>query len=189
MQYVNPYEILGFDRSISLSELSSELTKRAKKQLFAEVELNNNVFNYGLIQLTKTDCAKAIEDLDNDVKRRLHFFIFQHKSLNDFLVDGNLALFNKHQLESIYTASEFIDFVNPYFAFRFDKALFKAFISNNNGLLKSILKYEYLIAPSYINDAYRSLNTELTNRIKKTNSIKEEIKNGNVVLMPKGYTE
>lgn len=73
---------------------------------------------------------------------------------------------------------EFISFVSPYFAERFDKSLLNAFKSGDENKLQAVLRTSGLLSPRDYNSAYKSLSAEIQYRIQKlkntTNEIREE---------------
>jgi hypothetical protein len=123
MQYINPFEVLNLN-SENLSEINVSVIKKATKKLFAEIELSDSasvlVNGYNL---TKTDCISILADLDDDTRKKFHFFILKNKNLNDFLKDGNLNFFREFKIENIYMSSDFVNFISPYFSFQYDKQL------------------------------------------------------------------
>lgn len=178
MNYINPYELLNITAE-NLSDIDSALIKKAKKHLLAEIQLNNDKYKFRSYELPKTVCNSIIDELDNEDKKRFHFYIYQNKNLNNFLTEGSLAFVEKYRLESIYNAPEFINFISPYFTQKFDKAILKAFQNGDTQLIKSILKYQHLINQSDTNNSFRSLDKELRNRIAEIDVIKDEITNDN----------
>ena len=63
--YINPIELLNLDTN-SPNGLDGSSIRKAKKSLLAEIELSDtdNII-YNSIELTKSDCIKAIDDLDH----------------------------------------------------------------------------------------------------------------------------
>jgi hypothetical protein len=184
MTFINSIEILGL-QNYSVSVIDSSMIKKAKRKLFAEIDLSDDeLFNYKGVSLTKTDCEAAINDLENPNYVEFYFYLANdNQPLNDFLVNGDERFFVKNSQESIYKLPEFINFISPYFAPRFDKAILNSFAEFKNGSLNSkmdtidILRTQFLIAPSYINTAFKSLSIEITNRINQTEKNTKEIKN------------
>ena len=107
MQYINPIEILGFSNIKDIKSLEIEKIKKAKRKLFAEIDLSdNNLLNYYGYQLTKGDCEKVIDELNNnDIKELIHIYIINTQGqllknlLNDELESGEHTIhFNKGAL-------------------------------------------------------------------------------------------
>lgn len=178
MQYINPIEILGLSNAKQAGNIDAEIIKREKKKVFAEIELSDSgLYNYNGLQLTKSDCEKAINELDNVEKKEFHCYLVTNPSLNNFLTSGDENLFTCFSQDSIYKIPEFISFINPFFSERFDKSLLKAFKANDTKLLISILRTQILVNQANINAAFKSVSNEIKNRIEEVNKITEEIKN------------
>jgi hypothetical protein len=189
MTFINPIEILEL-QSYSISEIDSSLIKKAKRKLFAEIDLSDNgLFDYKGISLTKTDCETAIDNLENPEYIEFYSYLANsNQSLNYFLTNGDERFFAKFSQESIYSLPEFVDFISPYFALRFDKALHNAFITYfeddityfeddiKSSYTEDILETQILIKPTDINIAFKSLSVALTSRINETRKIAQEIK-------------
>ena len=112
MNYINPFELLNI-QSENLSDIDSSIIRRAKKNLLADIELSdNNTINHNGIELTKSDCIRAVDDLDNKDKNEFHYFIFKNPDLNSFLTNGDLHFFKTYKSESIYKLPEFLDFIS-----------------------------------------------------------------------------
>ena len=131
MHYINPYELLKFTAD-NLSEIDSKAIIKEKKKLLQEIELSDtDSIIYSGIDVTKADCIRAIDDIDDKNKREFHFFIYQNKPLNNFLTNSSMLFFDRYQAESIYKLPEFLDFISPYFAIQYDKILSDSFNNQN----------------------------------------------------------
>ncbi len=178
MNFINPIEILKLQNATYAGSIDPDTIKREKRKLFAEIELSDKgLYNYYGLDITKSDCEKAINELDNEEKKEFHYYLTTNPSLNNFLTTGNEKLFNSFSQESIYKIPEFISFINPFFSERFDKTLLRAFKANDTKLLTSILRTQILVNQSNINVAFKSVSNEIKNRIEEVNKITEEIKN------------
>lgn len=123
MNYINPFDLLNI-QSENLSDIDSSTIRRAKKKLLADIELSDNdTIDHNGIELTKSDCIRAVDDLDHKDKNEFHYFIFKNPDLNSFLSSGDLRFFKTYKSESIYKLSEFLDFISPFFTFQYDKQL------------------------------------------------------------------
>jgi hypothetical protein len=189
MTFINPIEILGL-QNYSGSDINSSLIKKAKRKLFADIDLSDDgLYDYKGISLTKTDCEAAIEHLENTEYIEFYSYLANdNQLLNDFLVNGSEKFFflNSEQFsqESIYKAPEFVNFISSYFAPRFDKVLLSTFVEFDRLSVLStvktedILQTQILINPTDINIAYKSLSVAITSRINQIEKIAQEIKNG-----------
>ena len=178
MQYINPIEILGLSNVADTTSIDNEIVKKAKRKLFADIDLSDNgLFEYYGLQLTKGDCEKVIDDLTNNDLKEFYLYLASNKKLNNFLVNGNDAVFINFKQDSIFKLPEFVKFISPYFAPKFDKALLNAFENEDVEQTKSILKTSFLISQNDINLAYKSVSNNIQNRIDEIAEIKRDIKN------------
>ena len=178
MQYINPIEILGLSSLADTTSIDNEIVRKAKRKLFADIDLSDNgLFEYYGLQLTKGDCEKVIDDLTNNDLKEFYLYLASNKKLNNFLVNGNDAVFINFKQDSIFKLPEFVKFISPYFAPKFDKALLNAFENEDVEQTKSILKTSFLISQNDINLAYKSVSNNIQNRIDEIAEIKRDIKN------------
>ena len=178
MQYINPIEILGLSSVADTASIDNEIVRKAKRKLFADIDLSDDgLFEYYGLQLTKGDCEKVIDDLANNDLKEFYLYLASNKKLNNFLVNGNDAVFINFKQDSIFKLPEFVKFISPYFAPKFDKALLNAFENEDVEQTKSILKTSFLISQNDINLAYKSISNNIQNRIDDIAEIKRDIKN------------
>jgi hypothetical protein len=178
MQYINPIEILGLSNVEDTTSIDNEIVKKAKRKLFADIDLSDNgLFEYYGLQLTKGDCEKVIDELTNNELKEFYLYLATNKKLNSFLVNGNNDFFANFKQDSIFKLPEFINFISPYFAPKFDKALLNSFESEDVEQTKSILKTSFLISQSDINIAYKGVSNNIQNKISEIDEITKDIKN------------
>ena len=116
MNFINPLEILQLQNATYAGSIDTDTIKKEKRKLFAEIELSDNgLYNYNGFDITKSDCEKVINELDNEEKKEFYYYLTTNPSLNNFLTTGNEKLFNSFSQESIYKIQEFIAFINPFF--------------------------------------------------------------------------
>ena len=178
MQYINPIEILQLSNMADSSQIDSDTIKKAKRRLFADIDLSDNghLDYYGL-QLSKGDCEKAVDELSNNDLKEFYLYLTSNKKLNEFLVNGNENVFNSFKQDSIFKLPDFVNFISPYYAPKFDKALSNAFANEDVELLKSILKTSFLVSQSNVNTAYKTVSNILQNRLAELSEIRTDIKN------------
>lgn len=178
MQYINPIEILQLSNMADSSQIDSDTIKKAKRRLFADIDLSDNghLDYYGL-QLSKGDCEKAVDELSNNDLKEFYLYLTSNKKLNEFLVNGNENVFNSFKQDSIFKLTDFVNFISPYYAPKFDKALSNAFENEDVELLKSILKTSFLVSQSNVNTAYKTVSNILQNRLAELSEIRNDIKN------------
>ena len=176
MNYINPIEILEL-QAVETSSIDNSVIKKAKRKLFADIELSDDGhFDYWGYQLTKSDCERAIDELEEKDNVEFYSHLASNRQLNEFLVNGTYELLDSFKQESIYKLPEFVDFVSPYFSEKLDRALLKLFQDNNLELLAAALRTEFLLNQSGLNNAYRSLSGEIQRRIAEIDEITESIK-------------
>jgi hypothetical protein len=176
--YVNSIEILGLSNAIDTSSIDNEIVKKAKRKLFADIDLSDNgVFEYYGLQLTKGNCEKAIYELTNNDYKEIYLYMENNKPLNEFLASGKITLFKNFKQDSIFKLPEFVKFISQYFAPKFDKALLAAFENDNADLTKAILNTSTFIAQSDLNLAFKSVSNNIQSKIDEIEEITKDIKN------------
>ncbi|MCH3883390.1 hypothetical protein [Tenacibaculum aquimarinum] len=181
MVYINPIEILEL-KDKEVNEIDSSIIKKSKRRLFADIDLSDSGFyEYNGQKLTKSDCERAIEELEDKNKIEFYSHLSTNIELNKFLANGSNELLNSLKQESIYKLPDFVDFISPFFSAKIDHILLKSFQNKDLELFSSALRAEYLISKNDLNKAYKSLGNEIQQRItatdKLTNEIKEEESN------------
>jgi hypothetical protein len=154
--YINPIELLKLSPE-KLTEQDSLHIRKAKKALLSDIELSDSeTLNFRGTEITKSDCLKAIDDLDDKDKKDFHLFIYQHSTLNAFLADGTLDFFENYKVESIYKLPEFVNFVSPYFTFQFSRKLSENFKSRNVSNLKLLLAVNPIVNEIHFESCFKS---------------------------------
>jgi hypothetical protein len=178
MQYINPIEILGLSGYADAASVNNELVKKAKRKLFADIDLSDNgAFEYYGQQLSKGNCEKAIDELANNEHKEFYLYLASNKLLNEFLASGKETIFKNFTQDSIFKLSEFVKFISPYFAPKFDKALLSAFENDNVELTKAILNTISLIEQADLSSAFKSVSNSIQNKIAEIDEITNDIKN------------
>ena len=176
MVYINPIEILEL-KDKEVNEIDSSIIKKSKRRLFADIDLSDSGFyEYNGQKLTKSDCERAIEELEDKNKIEFYSHLATNLELNKFLANGSNELLNSLKQESIYKLPEFVDFISPFFSAKIDHILLKSFQNKNLELFSSALRAEYLISKNDLNKAYKSLGNEIQQRITATDKLTKEIK-------------
>ena len=178
MTYINPIEILSLSNAIDAFSINNDIIKREKRKLFADIDLSDNgVLEYYGMQITKGSCEKAIDELTNNDIKEYYLYLANNKPLNKFLATGEDSIFVNFKQDSIFKLPEFVKFISPYFAPKFDKALLVAFEKNNTDRTKAILYTSILIAQSDLNLAYKSVSSNIQNKIAEIDELTKDIKN------------
>ncbi|MEQ9466451.1 MAG: hypothetical protein RLN88_03515 [Ekhidna sp.] len=176
MVYINPIEILEL-KGVDVNEIDSSRIKKQKRILIADIELSDHGYlSYNGQNLTKSDCERSIEELEDRNKLEFYSHLASNLELNAFLANGNHELLKKLKQESIYKLPEFVDFVSPYFSTKIDSILLKSFQNRDLELFTAALRSDYLIAGNDLNNAYRGLSNEIDSRIAQTDKLTKEIK-------------
>lgn len=127
MVYVNPIEILELNDT-EVQDIDSSLVKKAKRRLFADIDLSDNGhYDYHGQDLTKSDCERAIGELEDKEKIEFYSHLASNFELNSFLANGRSELLNNLKQESIYKLPAFVNFISPFFASKIDLVLLKSF--------------------------------------------------------------
>ncbi len=179
MVYINPIEILEL-KDKEVNEIDSSIIKKSKRRLFADIDLSDSGFyEYNGQKLTKSDCERAIDELEDKNKIEFYSHLSTNVELNKFLANGSNDLLNRLKQESIYKLPEFVDFISPFFSAKIDHILLKSFQNKDLELFSSALRAEYLISKNDLNKAYKSLGNEIQQRIAETDKLTKEIKEEN----------
>lgn len=176
MSFINPIDILNL-QSIDVLGIDPVLIKKAKRKVRAEIELSDDgQFTYNGASWAKSDVEKAIDELTDQTRLEFYHSIANNSKLNNFLSKGDIALFDGFRIESIYKLPEFLDFISPYFATRYDQALSKAFKQKQLGSFKKIISVSPLVNSTDRDRAYKSTSTSIRNGINDLNLLTNELR-------------
>jgi hypothetical protein len=115
MVYINPIEILKLQNE-EVNSIDTNVIRKAKRKLFAEIDLSDNgLLNYYDQMLTKSDCGRAIDELDDSNKFEFYYHLASNLTLNRFLANSNNEFFFHPKQESIYKFPGLIKYVNASF--------------------------------------------------------------------------
>jgi hypothetical protein len=164
MQFINPVEILNL-AAADLTTIDDTVIKRAKKAVLAEIDLSDDgFFSYHGQQLTRADCERVIDELEQRDKLEFYHFIANHAALSNFLTKADDTFFMSFRYESIYKLPEFVRFISPYFAAAYDNALWKAW-QQYTAPVNHIIAVDPLIVPEDTDNVYKSLRNDLNRKI------------------------
>lgn len=177
MNFINTIEILSL-QNIDYSDLNSSIIKKAKRKILAEIELSDEgfIYYYGH-KINESDLDKITNELDNKEITEFHYFILQNTYLNLFLISGDESFFKFFRQESIYKSDNFINFISPYFAIKYNKVLNSAYLSENTDLIQNIVSVKPLVSNLYIDKCYKGISNSIHINIQEINKISIEIKN------------
>ena len=189
MRYINPFDLLELE-TVDLSTITASIVNKAKRKLLVEIELSDtNTIKHNGIELTKSDCIRAIDDLDNKDKREFHFFIFQNKYLKEFLSECKIGFFENYKAESIYKLPEFLNFISPFFTKQYDKLLALNFKSGHTENVFKILSVKQITNEEYYEKCYNSTYTLLRNINNEIEKINSEIEANNSSFIDNNFIE
>ncbi len=184
MQYINPYDLLNISAT-NISEIDSARIRKAKAALFLQIDLSFNdssaigQINYKGISLTKADCIKIIDELDNSNKKEFNFFIYLNKHLNNFLSAGDVMFFTEYKIESIYNLPEFVDFISPYFSDQYNLVLTKYFKAGNLDLSSKILNVKPPVNKLYHDKCFNGIRLFLNDIVESLKIARDRIYDDN----------
>ena len=177
MQYINPFELLNITTT-NPSNMDGITVNKAKRKLLAEIDLSDtNTIQYKGIELSKSDCIRITDDLDNKDKCEFHLFILQDKYLNEFLCKGSLLFFDNFRFEYIYKQPEFLDFISPYFSEKYDYMLSENYKTKNLKNLSRILSIKPITNERHHDKCFRSTYAFIRSIDEEINNIYTGIKN------------
>ncbi|MCF6407474.1 hypothetical protein L3C95_31560 [Chitinophaga filiformis] len=174
-QFINPVEILNL-AATDLTTIDDTVIKRAKKAVLAEIDLSDDgFFDYHGQQLTRTDCERAIDELEQRDKLEFYHFIANHAALSKFLLKGDESFFTAFRHESIYKLPEFVRFISPYFASAYDSTLWKAW-QRNDGSLGQLTAIDPVITPDDTEASCKTLWNALVRQVEDVVALTDEVK-------------
>lgn len=164
IQFINPVDILNL-AATDLTSIDDTVIKRAKKATLAEIDLSDDgFFHYQGRQLTRSDCERVIDELEDRDKLEFYHFIANYPALNKFLINGDESFFTGFRHESIYKLPAFVKFISPYFAAAYDSALWKAWQQYTRPM-NHIIAVDPIVVSEDVDNAYRSLRNDLNRKI------------------------
>ncbi|UPK67223.1 hypothetical protein [Chitinophaga filiformis] len=174
-QFINPVEILHL-AATDLTTIDDTLVKRGRKAVLAEIELSDDgFFDYHGQQLTRADCERAIDELEQRDKLEFYHFIANHAALSKFLLQGDEGFFTAFRHESIYKLPDFVRFISPYFAAAYDSMLWKAW-QRNDGSFSQLTAIDPVIVPDDTEASYKTLRNALVRQVEDVLALTEEVK-------------
>jgi hypothetical protein len=174
MHFINPVEILNL-AATDLTTIDDTVIKRAKKAVLAEIDLSDDgFFGYHGQQLTRADCERVIDDLEQRDKLEFYHFIANHTALSNFLVKADETFFTAFRYESIYKLPEFVRFISPYFAAAYDGMLWKAW-QRKDASFGLLIAIDPIVTPDDIEVSYKSLRDALNRYVDDIQILKEKV--------------
>jgi tetratricopeptide (TPR) repeat protein len=155
--YLSPFVLLNPPGHLELEDFDPKTLQRLKKSLLQEIDLEDGAISW--LHGVTVDRSRAIglcEELNDDVKRKCHWLVFQDMPLLGFLSMGAHAHFlvDEHDfrlgtLEAIEAEDNaFVDWLADVFAPQFDRVISKALDSGNLLVLECLLDGRRWVPPS-----------------------------------------
>ena len=140
--FINPVEILHLEH-LELSAIDSTGIKKAKRMLFADIDLSDDgSMDYKGAKLSKNDCEAVIDLLDDPSLLSYYHYLANNPAFNDYLTSGNDAWFQAYLQDDIFGEPGFLHFIGPLLAPRLDGSLLRT--------LNEILNH--LVSPTIFHD-------------------------------------
>ena len=174
MHFINPVEILNL-AATDLATIDDTVIKRAKKAVLAEIDLSDDgFFSYHGLQLTRADCERVIDELEQRDKLEFYHFIANHAALGSFLTKADETFFTAFRYESIYKLPEFVRFISPYFAAAYDSMLWKAW-QRKDASFGQLIAIDPIVTPDDIEACYNSLRNALNRYVEDIQILKTKV--------------
>ena len=180
--YLNPFELLNPPEDLNLDDCDPRTLQRLRKSLLQEIELEDGAISWmpGVV-VDKSRAISVCEELNDDVKRTFHWYVFENKPLLAFLSTGSHEHFLVDERESPLDTIElleeedagFSEWLSDYFSRQFDIALTKAIEAKNLTVLECLLDGRRWVSPSYADKCFdnaRRLVARLLEPLRDANS-------------------
>lgn len=91
MNFINPFDLLEIDTT------DSEVIKKAKRRKLADIELNDGFLEFGNQKISKSEFIRLVDELDDNKRKNMYFFITKDTNLNSFLSNNDVRFFYLYQ--------------------------------------------------------------------------------------------
>lgn len=174
MHFINPVEILNL-AATDLTTIDDTVIKRSKKTVLAEIDLSDDgFFSYHGLQLTRADCERVIDELEQRDKLEFYHFIANHAALGNFLTKADENFFTAFRYESIYKLPDFVAFISPWFAAAYDSMLWKAW-QRKDASFGQLIAIDPIVTPDDIEASYNSLRNALNRYVDDIQTLKAKV--------------
>lgn len=162
MNYINPLELL------EINSTESKEIKKAKRRKLAEIELSDNGYiEFQNHKITKSDFLGIVDELDNPDKTSFYSYLKTDKALSNFLLNGDLSVFENGFNSDFYGQDEFKKFITPFFAQKFSETFKNAFVNNDTYQIKLLERASELVDKGQLETLYKPVYRLLQNTVKK----------------------
>jgi hypothetical protein len=133
MHYYSPFHFLPAD--LDISTIDATTIQRAKKKLLAELELDERALG----GMTKDQMLKWIDSL-NSTELTYHRFIYQHKTILNFLEHGAIA--NDEWYQDLPPGGDLHTFIIPLVQRKYDQLFTEAFKNADADSIKRLSTFQ-----------------------------------------------
>jgi hypothetical protein len=169
MNFINPFDLLEVETT------DNDAIKKAKRRKLADIELNDGFLEIGNQKISRSEFIKLADELDDNKKKKMYFFIKNGINLNKLLLNGDIRFFYLYQPHKAYQNQDFINFVSPYFAESFNQLLLKAFKTGNHTIVNKLFSVPLLVNQEHTDKLYKNLSRLLSEQLEELQDIKDNI--------------
>lgn len=169
--YLSPFELLNSPNDLEFYDIEPKTIQRLKKVLLQEIELEDGLISWmSGVHVDKSKAIGLCEELSDDTKREFHWYVYQNKSLLDFLSRGNHTHFLVGEAESPLETLElledqdngFREWLSDPFAKQFDLVLSKSIDQKNLPVLECLLDGRRWVAPPYADRCFENTRRQVS---------------------------
>ena len=155
--YINPYELLGVDPDLLLSEIDTKLLKRLKRELFQEISLEDGRISWMEDHVVDKSAAIGLcEELNVEKRRAYHWIVFSNKRLLRFLTRGEHQLFTYEKdyfphtvLDALECDPDFRNWLSAPFSRQYNRVLSAAIENNAIYAIESLFDGRRWVLPEH----------------------------------------
>ena len=176
MFFINPIELLQLKTDQEILDLG--IVKRAKRRLYADIELSDDgLVDFNGRLLSRNDCEAAIAWLDDPIVNGYCQYLLRNVELSSLLSTGNVTKVRDITKDDVNTSDGFIDFIRPFLVAQYNRVVHQAFKSCNTDNLSSLLDLQWLIVNADYATAFKYVTTEINDLINEIDALANEISN------------
>lgn len=130
--YTSPFKLFNLKKDATDKEIA--LNKSYHLDRMKHVKSEEEIQIRGT-KILKNLAMQLLLDLDDSATRQYHFFIFENKSLLNFMEYGQLNFLKNPQNISFFKEVDFINFIMPFFSYQYGETLIQAIKTGDKKLL------------------------------------------------------
>ena len=154
--YINPFELLGFDRIHAFNETETKVIQKRKKAVLQEIDIEEGrVDGLDGCAIDKSRAIQIIDELSNPNLKAYHWEVFQNPFLLWFLTRGDIRHFlyseNSFPLELLQALdnNKFRKWLSEPFGKQYDVVLSKAIEKRAVRVIESLLSGRRWVLPEH----------------------------------------